>query len=51
MAQASKMQGEMSKSMVKRHRAKLEQQIVRLDENCNSPPHRNPGLPLGSTIR
>ena len=28
MAQASKMQGEMSKAMVKRHRAKLEQQIA-----------------------
>jgi hypothetical protein len=44
MAQASKMQGEMSKSMVKRHRAKLEQQIVRLDEKLQLTTAQKSGL-------
>jgi hypothetical protein len=44
MAQAHKMQGEMSKTVVKRHRAKLEQQIVRLDEKLRLTTEQKSGI-------
>ena len=44
MAQASNIQGEMLKSTVKRHRAKLEQQIVRLDEKLQLTTAQKSGL-------
>jgi CRISPR/Cas system CSM-associated protein Csm2 small subunit len=44
MAQANKMQGEALKAMVKRHRAKLAQQIVRLDEKLQLTTEQKSGL-------